>query len=92
MLPHEVDDGTMRKELLEITRRELRSISEPLEALKLIDTIQRLGIAYHFEDEIKVILSGLSSKGQYDHEDLLTAGLRFRLLRHNGHKISPSRH
>ncbi|CAI9090339.1 OLC1v1025091C2 [Oldenlandia corymbosa var. corymbosa] len=89
VLPHEVDDGTMRKELLEITRRELmRSISKPLEALQMMDTIQRLGLAYHFEEEINIILSEVSSK-VYDDEDLMTAGLRFRLLRHNGHQITP---
>ncbi|KAL3509620.1 hypothetical protein ACH5RR_029021 [Cinchona calisaya] len=88
MLPHEVDDSTKRKELLERTRRELRSTTEPLEAMKLIDTLQRLGIAYHFEDDMNVILSSFSSDGQSD-EDLFTAALRFRLLRHNGHKISP---
>nr|WRW51042.1 geraniol synthase [Uncaria rhynchophylla] len=88
VLLHEVDDKTKRKELLERTRRKLRSTSEPLEAMKLIDTLQRLGIAYHLEDDTNAILSRFSSDGQYN-EDLLTAALRFRLLRHNGHKISP---
>ncbi|CDP20227.1 unnamed protein product [Coffea canephora] len=85
VLPHEVDDG--RKELLGRTRRELRSTSEPLKAMNLIDTLQRLGLAYHFEDDMNAILSQLSSSGQSD-GDLLTTALRFRLLRHNGHKIS----
>nr|QCT83300.1 geraniol synthase [Gardenia jasminoides] len=85
VLPHEVDDS--RKELLERTRRELRSTSEPLKAMNLIDTLQRLGLAYHFEDDMNAILSQLSSSDQSG-EDLLTTALRFRLLRHNGHKIS----
>ena len=87
MLPHEVDDRTKRKELLERTRRELQTTAAPLEALKMIDTLQRLGLAYHFEDDINSLLKGFSD-GQSG-EDLLTAALRFRLLRHNGHKISP---
>ncbi|CDP20228.1 unnamed protein product [Coffea canephora] len=55
--------------------------------MNLIDTLQRLGLAYHFEDDMNAILSQLSSSGQSD-GDLLTTALRFRLLRHNGHKIS----
>ena len=85
MLPHEVDDS--RKELLGRTRRELRSTSEPLKAMNLIDTLQRLGLAYHFEDDMNAMLSQLSSSGQSD-GDLFATALRFRLLRHNGHKIS----
>lgn len=90
MLPHEVDDNTKRRELLERTRKELELNAEkPLEALKMIDIIQRLGLSYHFEDDINSILTGFSNISSQTHEDLLTASLRFRLLRHNGHKISP---
>lgn len=90
VLPHEVDDSTKRRELLERTRKELELNAEkPLEALKMIDIIQRLGLSYHFEDDINSILTGFSNIGSQTHEDLLTASLRFRLLRHNGHKISP---
>nr|AJT35508.1 geraniol synthase [Gentiana rigescens] len=86
VLPHELDDDTKRRELVERTRRELQSMSKPLEAMKLIDTLDRLGIAYHFEDDINQSLTRFSS-GQ-PNEDLLTTSLRFRLLRHNGHSIS----
>lgn len=90
MLPHEVDDSTKRRELLERTRKELELNAEkPLEALKMIDIIQRLGLSYHFEDDINSILTGFSNISSQTHEDLLTASLCFRLLRHNGHKINP---
>nr|A0A7G5KLV3.1 RecName: Full=Monoterpene synthase TPS4, chloroplastic; AltName: Full=Geraniol synthase TPS4; AltName: Full=Terpene synthase 4; Short=CoTPS4; Flags: Precursor [Cananga odorata]QMW48845.1 terpene synthase 4 [Cananga odorata] len=88
VLPHEIDDSTKRRELLERTRRELQTTLEPLQAMKMIDTLQRLGLAYHFEDDINSLLTGFSN-GQPD-EDLLTASLRFRLLRHNGHRINPN--
>ncbi|KAM6549108.1 hypothetical protein CsatB_020784 [Cannabis sativa] len=51
--------------------------------MRLIDSIQRLGVGHYFEEEIKVILQMLSdfNSGQ---DDLFNTGLRFRLLRHNG--------
>nr|QKS73430.1 geraniol synthase [Swertia mussotii] len=88
VLPHELDDDTKRRELVERTRRELQSMSKPLEAMKMIDTLDRLGIAYHFEDDINAILTTFSKSAQ-PNEDLLTTSLRFRLLRHNGFNISP---
>ncbi|GFY99123.1 terpene synthase 21 [Actinidia rufa] len=55
-------------------------------AMKLIDTIQRLGIGYHFEEDINVVLDRFSD-GKFN-EDLFTTSLGFRLLRHNGYQIS----
>lgn len=54
----------------------------------MVDAILRLGIEYHFQEEIETIL-----KRQYmifsghDH-DLYEAALRFRLLRQNGYHVS----
>ena len=65
------------------------------EQLKLIDTIQRLGIAYHFEEEIQVALNQIYDHDLdelHDHDDddnpLLISTLRFRLLREHGYKVS----
>lgn len=80
----EVDDGTKHRELLERTRRELQRSTKLVETLKLIDNLQRLGIAYYFEDDINAILDQFSD-GLPD-EDLFTTALCFRLLRDNGYK------
>ncbi|KAL0353564.1 UNVERIFIED_CONTAM: Selinene synthase [Sesamum angustifolium] len=59
--------------------------------LELIDAIQRLGIGYHFEEEIGKSLHYIhdtyleySSKDN----DLRTVALRFRLLRQHGYPVS----
>lgn len=69
--------------------------------LMLIDAIQRLGVAYHFENEIDRVLNnhlllqvnllpaafGEGDKTNED-DDLHIVALRFRLLRQQGHRIS----
>ncbi|KAI4296532.1 hypothetical protein L6164_036482 [Bauhinia variegata] len=62
----------------------------PTEGLSMIDSIQRLGIEYHFEEEIEAVLQRqqlmLGSRtyfGNIDHE-LSEVALRFRLLRQEG--------
>ncbi|XP_051134212.1 geraniol synthase, chloroplastic-like [Andrographis paniculata] len=87
-MPHpfkEDEEGNKRREyLLEETARTLRRSSKPpLETLKLIDTIQRLGIAYYLDDEITALLQNQFSLAGED-DDLIATALRFRLLRHNG--------
>ncbi|KAK4760026.1 hypothetical protein SAY87_023157 [Trapa incisa] len=70
---------------------------EPLEKLHLIDQIQRLGLAYHFEKEIdeyleevkKLYFEHEGSGISFDHLDLYTTALLFRLLRQQGYRISP---
>jgi (+)-delta-cadinene synthase len=55
--------------------------------LNFINTIQRLGVSYHFEKEILQQLH----KTLHDYEDdddLYTVALRFWLLRHHGYYIS----
>ncbi|PHT98657.1 Myrcene synthase, chloroplastic [Capsicum chinense] len=58
-----------------------------LKQLEIIDNLQRLGLCYHFEDEIYSILNNLSGKtSKRDH--LYAKALEFRLLRQHGFNIS----
>ncbi|KAL2477434.1 Tricyclene synthase [Forsythia ovata] len=65
---------------------------EPLDQLELIDDLQRLGISYHFQDEIKQILTIINKKYSENHEpeikDLYATALEFRLLRQHGFNVS----
>ncbi|KAF2284339.1 hypothetical protein GH714_020813 [Hevea brasiliensis] len=69
----------------------LKQAVNPLDQLQLIDTLQRLGLAYHFEDEIKRILMSIYTHDSYENtrmrEDLYATALEFRLLRQQGYKI-----
>ncbi|XP_017979897.1 PREDICTED: probable terpene synthase 9 [Theobroma cacao] len=60
----------------------LASMKEPRDQLDLINTMQRLGGAYHFEKDIKDILAKLVDANIAT--DLYTAALQFRLIRQNG--------
>ena len=64
--------------------------TKPSQSLELIDSIQRLGFSYHFEDEIGEILSQTKNIGldEYQKECLHTVSLWFRLLRQQGYNIS----
>ncbi|KAI3923142.1 hypothetical protein MKW98_018804 [Papaver atlanticum] len=60
-------------------------------SLKLINTLQRLGLDYHFHNEIKSALDKISIKGKDGHvseNDLTTKALKFRLFRQHGYEIS----
>ncbi|XP_008460931.2 terpene synthase 10-like isoform X1 [Cucumis melo] len=63
---------------------------DSLEQLELIDTLQRLGISYHFESEIKHVLKTLYNKRDLDDnkKDLYATSLEFRLFRQHGFEIS----
>ncbi|XP_077244301.1 (-)-5-epieremophilene synthase STPS3-like isoform X5 [Tasmannia lanceolata] len=58
--------------------------------MNLIDNLQRLGIAYHFEEEINDILDQFSTiKDDNNDEDLFLTSLQFRLLRQHGYPVLP---
>ncbi|KAL2460391.1 cineole-1 [Abeliophyllum distichum] len=71
----------------------LDEVVEPLDQLELIDNLQRLGISYHFENEIKQILWVINKKySKIDQDskinDLYATALEFRLLRQHGFNVS----
>ncbi|KAK9014938.1 hypothetical protein V6N11_006073 [Hibiscus sabdariffa] len=69
----------------------LEKTVEPLEKLELIDTLQRLGLSYHFQKETKRILEGIwSDEGEFSwkKDNLYATALEFRLLRQHGYKVT----
>ncbi|NP_001311620.1 5-epi-aristolochene synthase 2-like [Capsicum annuum] len=82
---------------IEVLKEQTRSMlldtgRKLVETLNLIDVIERLGIAYHYEKEIDDILKknflDNSNFDEDDFNDLCTCALQFRLLRQHGYKIS----
>ncbi|KAJ6349215.1 hypothetical protein OIU77_006741 [Salix suchowensis] len=71
-------------------RMRLANASKPLDQLELIDTLQRLGLSYHFVDEIESILKSLFDENHIQNtmtaNDLYATALEFRLLRQHGYK------
>ncbi|KAG6577412.1 hypothetical protein SDJN03_24986, partial [Cucurbita argyrosperma subsp. sororia] len=75
------------KKMLMISNRNL------LEKLSLVDSIQRLSVFYHFENEIEQILEKIYANYRNftsidGDDDLHTVSLLFRLLRQHGYRIS----
>ncbi|KAJ8765402.1 hypothetical protein K2173_012099 [Erythroxylum novogranatense] len=62
-----------------------------LDQLELVDTIQRLGVDYVFENEIRTILGRIYNDKKHtnasSNNDLYTEALEFRLLRQHGFKV-----
>ncbi|ERN05590.1 hypothetical protein AMTR_s00007p00269150 [Amborella trichopoda] len=68
----------------------LRRTTEPIAPLELIDSIQRLGVGYHFEQDIKVALDTIYSNADIQQswsDDLYATSLAFRLLRQHGYRM-----
>ncbi|CAA2966126.1 vetispiradiene synthase 2-like [Olea europaea subsp. europaea] len=81
---------------IEGLKNEVRSMltapgKDMVETMNLIDTLERLGVSYHFENEIEELLERFSNLNvNYADEayNLYTVGLHFRLFRQHGHRIS----
>ncbi|PIA25896.1 hypothetical protein AQUCO_10400006v1 [Aquilegia coerulea] len=96
---HPIDE-----ERLETLKKKVKSMLslasvDSFQELDLIDKIQRLGVAYHFEDEIEDVLQRTYNDdytnffaqnviGKDEHADLCYVSLRFRLLRQAGYYVS----
>ncbi|TXG66894.1 hypothetical protein EZV62_008169 [Acer yangbiense] len=84
-------DATVAREF-DGLKEEVRSMltsntDKDFQKLFLIDDIQRLGVAYHFEREIEDALESLYNDYNGDDNSLYTVGLRFRLLRQQGYYV-----
>ncbi|KAJ0444427.1 putative beta-farnesene synthase [Helianthus annuus] len=97
----EPDDLEMEKKVVEVLKEEVRkelvikgSSNESLQHMKLIeliDVVQRLGVAYHFEDEIEEALKHIYvtyGEKWVDLNNLHNLSLWFRLLRQQGFNVS----
>ncbi|KAI3923243.1 hypothetical protein MKW98_005687 [Papaver atlanticum] len=72
-----------------VDRRKVRNGSPSTDLLKLINITQRLGIGYHFYDEIKAGLRFIKDEhNDWEEEDLFVQAVRFRLLREHGYEAS----
>ncbi|KAM6581833.1 hypothetical protein CsatA_005607 [Cannabis sativa] len=70
---------------------ELDYVENRLETLEFIDSIQRLGVSYYFENQIEVVLKDICNKfheENNDDDDLYVVALRFRLVRQQGYYMS----
>lgn len=86
------EDNNERVELLKQEVSKMMNESEGLlKQLELVDTLQRLGVSYHFEREIKKILTNVHVKNVRSHQnrkDQKRWALEFRLLRQHGFNIA----
>ncbi|KAK3199554.1 hypothetical protein Dsin_022969 [Dipteronia sinensis] len=83
------NDATTEQEFQGL-RQEVRSMltsTKDNQKLCLINAVQRLGVAYHFEREIEDALENLYNNYSDDDNNLYTVSLRFRLLRQQGYYV-----
>ncbi|KAI3881773.1 hypothetical protein MKW92_025934 [Papaver armeniacum] len=78
-----------RAEILKERVREMFNGCPSSDLLKLINIIQRLGISYYFDDEIKAGLCTVKDEhNDWEEEDLFMQAVSFRLLRQHGYEAS----
>ncbi|KAM7273472.1 hypothetical protein ACFE04_028136 [Oxalis oulophora] len=67
----------------------LHNVDDLLLQLELIDVLGRLGLAYLFEDQIKLIMNNIYYHfDNWRQDNLYSKALGFRLLRQYGYKVS----
>ncbi|KAJ9554941.1 hypothetical protein OSB04_009555 [Centaurea solstitialis] len=67
-------------------------VPNPLNCLELVDNLQRLGVSYHFEEEINHVLDMIygnyfETREQWNGMDMNLKALGFRLLRKRGYHV-----
>ncbi|KAF7148595.1 hypothetical protein RHSIM_Rhsim03G0006700 [Rhododendron simsii] len=79
---------TRAAKLKEDVKKMLTEVADPLDGLEIIDDLQRLGVFYHFEEEIKRVLESIyNCKRDGNEEGLHATSLKFRLLRQHGYDV-----
>ncbi|KAK1429360.1 hypothetical protein QVD17_11568 [Tagetes erecta] len=78
--------------LKEAVKMVLHELGNPLSTLETVDDLQRLGISYRFEDDIRTLLEGIYENYYKTHDkwismDLNLKALGFRLLRQHGYYV-----
>ncbi|KAH7666198.1 (-)-alpha-terpineol synthase protein, partial [Dioscorea alata] len=76
------------EKLKDATKQLLHGNKDIIQQLKLIDTLRQLGIACHFEREIKDVIGLMGININILKDDLFATALLFRLLREYGLKVS----
>ncbi|XP_057962434.1 (-)-germacrene D synthase-like isoform X1 [Malania oleifera] len=81
----------------EVRRMVMGSEANRVDKVKLINSLQRLGVSYHFEkeieDQLQLIFAACTTTTAADHfnfngDDLYNTSLLFRVLRQNGFNLS----
>nr|XP_018677173.1 PREDICTED: alpha-humulene synthase-like [Musa acuminata subsp. malaccensis] len=75
-------------ELMEQVRSMFKDTTDILQTMDLVDSIQLLGLSYHFDKEISEALNRVHDADFNDHA-LYDTALRFRLLRQQGYHVTP---
>ncbi|KAF4356562.1 hypothetical protein F8388_006306 [Cannabis sativa] len=78
------------KEEVRVMVKRAKEEEKPLSQLELIDVMQRLGISYHFENEINDILKDIYNNNNVcnTNKNVYANSLEFRLLRQHGYPVS----
>lgn len=93
----QIPDHDTKQKILELKEEVktmlLAAAHQPDQQLKLIDDLQRLGLAYHFQAEINLALGNMKVMfselfGTKSERDLRVVALCFRLLRQQGYDVS----
>ena len=83
----------VREEVRQIVRETFASSSDMALKLELVDTLQRIGVDYHYRKEIDELLRDVVNNPQHeegcdDDDELYVVSLRFYLLRKHGYNVS----
>lgn len=79
----------VKKEMKKNLMMMVEGLIEELDVkLELIDNLERLGVSYHFKNEIMQILKSVHQQITCRDNSLYSTALKFRLLRQHGFHIS----
>ncbi|KAI3523026.1 hypothetical protein L1887_01081 [Cichorium endivia] len=87
------EDYTARAHTLkEAVKTMIQKVGDPLSTLELVDDLQRLGISYHFEDDITEVVEMIyykyfKTEKKWNSLDLNVKALGFRILRQHGYQV-----